>query len=109
MAQLAVAVVIALVLWVLLDPRSAWSALLGGGIWCLASWFMARIMFAREDASPKQMLLAFYIGEAVKIVMTVVCFVIAFVLLDLNALAFILTYIAMLLVHWLALLKFDYS
>lgn len=71
----------------------------------MATWLMSRIMFSRENGNPGQMLVAFYIGEATKIVVTVVCFFLAFVLLDLNAPAFILTYIAMLILHWLALLK----
>ena len=66
---------------------------------------MAKIMFYRQGADPGQMLLAFYIGEAAKVLVTVICFLLAFVLIELNALAFILTYISMLVLHWLALLK----
>jgi F0F1-type ATP synthase assembly protein I len=103
--QLAVTAGIALTLWVFLDPKPAWSALLGGAICSLATWLMSRIMFARGGNDAGQMLMAFYLGEAAKVVFTVVCFLLVFILLDLNAPAFILTYIAMLILHWLALLK----
>lgn len=103
--QLAVTAAIALTLWVFLDPKPAWSALLGGAICSLATWLMSRIMFARGGNNAGQMLMAFYLGEAAKVVFTVVCFLLVFILLDLNAPAFILTYIAMLILHWLALLK----
>lgn len=103
--QLAVTAAIALTLWVFLDPKPAWSALLGGAICSLATWLMSRIMFARGGSDAGQMLMAFYLGEAAKVVFTVVCFLLVFILLDLNAPAFILTYIAMLILHWLALLK----
>ena len=103
--QFTATVFIALTLWVFLDQKSAYSALLGGLICCLAAWLMARIMFARQEANPGQMLIAFYLGEATKVLVTVVCFVLAFVLVELNAWAFIVTYIVMLILHWLALVK----
>ena len=80
--------------------------MLGGTICGLATWLMAVVMFTRQNANPGRMLTAFYLGEAIKVLVTVVCFIMAFVLIDLNAMAFILTYIAMLVLHWLALLKF---
>lgn len=103
--QFAVTCFIALILWISLGQKAAYSALLGGLICSLATWLMAKIMFYRQGADPGQMLLAFYMGEAAKVLVTVICFILAFVLIELNALAFILTYIAMLVLHWLALLK----
>ncbi len=70
----------------------------------MATWLMARIMFDKRNVSASQMLTAFYLAEAAKVLLTVFCFIAAFVLLDLNAYAFILTYIAMLVLQWLALL-----
>ncbi len=105
--QISVTVSIALVLWIFWGTGVALSAMLGGLICSVATWLMARIMFARGNANPGQMLTAFYLGEAAKVLVTVICFVLAFVLLELNAPAFILTYIAMLLLHWLALLKIN--
>ncbi|PWV62367.1 ATP synthase I subunit [Plasticicumulans acidivorans] len=47
---------------------------------------------------------ALYIGEAVKLVLTVLLFAVALVLFDLEFLPLILTYAATLAAYWLALL-----
>lgn len=105
--QLVVTILIATGFWFFQGDKSAISALTGGVICALATWTMAAIMFARKDANAGQMLTTFYLGEASKVLITVICFILAFVVLEVKALPFILTYIAMLIMHWLALLKIN--
>ena len=103
-AQLFASLVIAVVLWWLFDGKVAYSALLGGGICVAGTLLFAGIMFGRETMTPAQMVLAMYIGEAAKIVLTVAGFIAAFLLVDLNAAVFILAYMTVLTLNWFAFL-----
>ena len=82
----------------------AYSACLGGAIGIIGTLLLGVIMFSGKDMSPKQMLFAFYLGEATKICVTIALFIVVFVLMDVHILSFMLTYIAALAVNWLSLL-----
>ena len=104
LAQLLVSLLIAAGAGLLVDVRAAGSALLGGFICVMGTLLLAGIMFGRKNMTPGQMVLAFYLAEVAKIALTVAGFVAAFLLIDLNVAAFILSYITILSFNWLAFL-----
>ncbi len=57
-----------------------------------------------SDKPPAQWVRAFYVGEAVKLVLTALMFFFAIVYLDVDILIVILTYMAALSMYWFALL-----
>ena len=103
-AQLAVSAAIALALYFALDLRAAYSALLGGVISGCGTLCLARMLFARAEMSPHQFVRALYVGEFIKIALTIGMFIAAVNLVDLNMLVFVLTYIVTLMVYWIVLL-----
>ncbi|MHC8441889.1 MAG: ATP synthase subunit I [Candidatus Eutrophobiaceae bacterium] len=84
------------------------SCLLGGILCIVGTAVFAGIMFCRSDLSPQGMLIAMCLAEFGKIIWVVLAFVLCFWLIqNLHAVAFLLTYIgALLLSHLLSLLAF---
>jgi len=104
-AQALVTLVVALVLFVWSGPRDAYSALVGGVICVLSGAYLAQRMFKNKPGDgPAQLVRAFYIGEATKIALTALMFLLTIVYLDVDILIVILTYMAALSMYWLALL-----
>jgi F0F1-type ATP synthase assembly protein I len=103
-AQLAVSAAIALALFFVLDFRAAYSALMGGVISGCGTLCLALVLFARAEMSPQQFVRALYVGEFIKIALTIGMFVAAINLVELNMLAFFLTYIVTLMANWIVLL-----
>ena len=88
------------------DSRTALSAALGGGISAVASLAMALLFFgSRTAADPQRALLAFFVGEAVKIGLVIVLFVAVLKTMKVVPLAMLGTYIATFFVIWVALAK----
>jgi ATP synthase protein I len=80
------------------------SALVGGGISAAASAALALIGFASPaGAAAERVARAFYVGEAVKLAVTVVLFVVVFVTMKVSFPALFGAYIATLFVFWIAL------
>jgi ATP synthase protein I len=104
LGQAGVTVVAALCAWGLADARAAMSALLGGGIATAGSLAMAGLMFGRKSASATSALSRFYAGEAVKIVVVIVLFVVVLKTVRVAALAMFVGFAATFLVYWVALL-----
>lgn len=102
-AQFLVTIVIAAVLLGLTNTWSAFSALTGGLISVLSNLYLAGRLSIGGGA-PMRILSAFYLGELVKIVVTVVLFAFAIVVLHVDVLYTVLAYIATLPVYWFALL-----
>lgn len=104
-AQALLTVIIALLLLVISSTRSAYSALAGGLVSVVSNFYLAAKLFRFErDVAPGRIGRAFYIGEAVKILITAVLFVFIFAVLNTEALYVLLTYGATLLVYWFALI-----
>ena len=82
----------------------ALSACVGGSVGIIGTFLLSAIMFTWTDASPKQILFAFYLGEATKILTTIAIFIVVFAFLDLHVLSFMLTYMATLAMNWLYLI-----
>ena len=102
--QAAVTAASGLIAWAVADVRAGWSALLGGGISTVASLALYALAFRHSAGTdPRRIARGFYLGEATKVAVTIVLMVLALVLWQPSLLAMMLTYIATLLVYWLAL------
>ncbi len=104
-SQVLVTGVVALGLYVWFGPREALSALTGGMICVLSGAYLAQAMFrGKPDRSPALLVRAFYVGEAIKLALTALMFLVAIVYMDVDILIVILTYMATLSMYWFALL-----
>jgi ATP synthase protein I len=104
LGQAAVTLLCALASLGIADSRAAVSALLGGGISCLASLAMALIGFGKEAATdPQRAIRAFLVGETAKVVVVIVLFVVVLKSMKVVPLAMLGSYIATFFVFWVAL------
>jgi len=93
---------------VLVNVKAAYSAVVGGGISIIATLYFARQVFSLPVGTPPEKIATrFYLGEALKIGLTVVMFSIAIVGLRVSFLPLFLTYAATLMAYWLVLLITD--
>lgn len=107
--QVAVSVAIALACLVFYGADAAASAFLGGAIGFLGSlvyaWRIAGPQTGDSKADPKALMRAHVVGEAQKLALTVILFVAVLVLYKgVATLPLLLTFIATLVVYWVALL-----
>lgn len=109
--QLLVTLLVAVVSLVSDGGRAACSALIGGGVSILVSLYFARQVFSVRVGSPAAKIAqAFYVGEVVKLLLTVALLSIALRWLDVLPLPLLLAYMAALMAYWLALpFTFDAS
>ena len=104
LGQAGVTVIAALLAWLLAGPQAAVSALLGGGISTAASLAMALLGFAgRAARDPQRAVRSFFVGEAAKIALMIVLFVMVLKTMKVVPLAMLGTYVATFFVHWVAL------
>ena len=104
LGQVVVTVVVAILCFAVWGRVVGISALVGGGISAIASLVLALIGFApRAGSQPEQLARAFYVGEGVKLAVTVASFVVVFLTLKVSFAALFGTYIATLFVYWIAL------
>ena len=104
LGQVAITVVAAAICFAVWGRIAGVSALVGGGISVLASAALVLIGFGSPAGSdPKRVARAFYVGEAVKLAVTVVAFVVVFLTLKVSFPALFGAYIATLFVYWIAL------
>ena len=104
LGQAAVTLVVALISLIIAGSNAALSAVLGGGISTLASLVMALLSFtggATLDA--QRAVRAFYMGEAVKIALVVVLFVVVLRSMKVSPGALFIAYGATFFVYWIAL------
>jgi F0F1-type ATP synthase assembly protein I len=84
--------------------KGALSALLGGGIGTVANLAMALLSFgSRTAANAQKAMGAFLVGEAVKLGLVVVLFVVVLKVLKVMPAALFAAYVATFVVYWLAL------
>lgn len=101
--QLAVTGINALLWGLLSSPEHGLAALAGGLIAIIPGAYLAMKVFSvRADAPPKQIIGAFYKGEALKFGLTVVLFIIALQFFADRFAPLIVTYILTILVFWAA-------
>jgi ATP synthase protein I len=102
--QAVVTVIAGILSWALAGPNGARSALLGGGIGTVANLAMALLSFGgRAGAGAQQAMRAFLVGEAVKLGLVVVLFVVVLKVLKVSPAALFAAYVATFLVYWVAL------
>ncbi len=90
--------------WMLAGPGAALSALLGGGVSTAGSLAMALIGFrSPAGASGARMLAELFVGEAAKLVVVIVLFVLVLTLIKTSAVAMFVTYAATFLIYWIVL------
>ena len=104
LGQLSVTVVAAIICFAVWGRIPGLSALVGGGISAVASAALALIGFgSRAGAPADQIAKSFYVGEGVKLAVTVAAFVAVFTTMKVSFAALFGTYIATLFVYWIAL------
>jgi ATP synthase protein I len=102
--QLLVTLLVAACFLVSEGARAACSALEGGGVGTLAGFYFARQVLSVRIGSPAAKIAqSLYVGEIVKLLLTVALLSIAFRWLDVSPLPLLLAYIAALIAYWLAL------
>ena len=104
LGQVVVTVVAAILCFAVWGRIPGLSALVGGGISAVASAALALIGFgSRAGAPADQIAKSFYVGEGVKLAVTVAAFVAVFITMKVSFAALFGTYIATLFVYWIAL------
>lgn len=109
--QLLATLLVAVSALIFVDTHSAYSAVVGGGINTLVTlYFASKVFSVRIGAPAAKIAQTFYVGEVVKILLTVVLFSIALLWLKVAPLPLLLAYMAALMAYWLALpFTFDAS
>jgi ATP synthase protein I len=104
LGQVVVTVVAAALCFAVWGRVAGFSALAGGGISVLASAALALIGFSSPAGSePERVARSFYVGEGVKLGVTVASFVVVFLTMKVSFPALFGAYIATLFVYWIAL------
>ena len=104
LGQVVITVLAALLCFALWGRTPGLSALVGGGISVVASAALAVIGFgAPAGAAAERIARMFYVGEAVKLGVTVTLFVVVFLTMKVSFPALFGAYIATLFVYWIAL------
>jgi ATP synthase protein I len=104
LGQVVVTVVAAIVCFAVWGRTPGISALVGGGISALSSAALVLIGFSpRAGAPADQVARSFYVGEGVKLAVTVAAFIAVFLTLKVSFAALFGAYIATLFVYWIAL------
>lgn len=104
LGQAAVTLVVAVLSWLMAGWGGAVSALLGGGISTAASLVMAALSFGGSTSTSAQRAMrAFYVGEAAKLVLVIVLFVVVLKTIKVVPLAMLAAFGATLFVYWVAL------
>jgi ATP synthase protein I len=103
LGQAGVSVVAALIAWGIAGQGAGMSALLGGGIATVGSLAMAGLVFAGAAANAQRIVAAFYVGEAAKLAIVVVLFVVVLRVVKVVPLAMLAGFAATYLVYWIAL------
>jgi ATP synthase protein I len=102
---------IALLLYLGVDAVTAYSVILGGTVFIVPNGLFVGIVFWQTSSeTAKQAISQIYIGEAVKILATIILFAACFILVrPISALAILGTYVLMMLINLigLSLLKTD--
>ena len=105
--QLAILGIMVLLWYNLAEGTAAYSALLGGLVYIIPAWCFAAKLFQHGGArAANKIVRAFYVGEALKLMLTAVLFALVLIFIRISALAFFSAYIIMQLAFWLAPLVF---
>ena len=104
LGQIVVTIMAAAICFAVWGRSTGLSALVDDGISTIASAVLAFFAFrAPAGAAAESVARAFYVGEGLKLAVTVVLFVVVFVTMKVSFAALFGTYIATLFVYWIAL------
>jgi len=104
LGQVVVTVVAAVICFAVWGRTPGLSALAGGGISAIASTALVLIGFGSPAGAPAERVArSFYVGEGVKLALTVALFVVVFLTMKVSFAALFAAYIATLFVYWIAL------
>ena len=104
LGQVVVTLVAAAICFAVWGRIAGLSALAGGGISAAASAVLAYFAFrSPAGAAAERVARAFYVGEGLKLAVTVALFVLVMVTMQVSFAALLGTYIATLFVYWIAL------
>jgi F0F1-type ATP synthase, subunit I len=98
-AQLAVTVIVAVVAYVVAGALAGGSAALGGGIGITANLYMT-LTSLRPSSDARQAVRRLYVGQAIKVVLTLAMFIAAAMSLTVSWPAMLVAYVATLLAFW---------
>ncbi|HEX4150851.1 MAG TPA: ATP synthase subunit I [Steroidobacteraceae bacterium] len=108
LGQATVSALCALAAWLMAGSHAALSAALGGGISTAASLAMALLgVGGRSATDPQRALRTFFVGEAAKVAVMIVLFVVVLKTMKVVPLAMLGTYVATFFVFWVALASAD--
>ena len=106
LGQLGISLLAAGLFQVVSGYSAALSALIGGGIGAVGSLTMALSAFrGGESATPEDLMRGVYLGEFVKLILTVALFIAAIVWLGVDILPLLIGFAATFVVYWAALLR----
>lgn len=108
MVQFFIGFIISLGLLLAVGKHQALSAFLGGMTAFIPSVIFAKKFFQYQGArAAKTIVNSFYVGEFFKIIVTATLFSLVFVFYEVDPLVFFLTYIAVVMLHWITPLLID--
>src|SRR5947209_20472174 len=109
--QFVICMLVPAALLFIFDEKMALSALFGCLTAFVPSLVFAKTFFKHQGArSARRIVKSFYLGEGIKLVITMLFFTGIFALYaDIMHLAFFLTYITMLITHWFSPILIDYK
>jgi ATP synthase protein I len=100
--QLAVTLIAATLCALMYSTNAAISAILGGFVCIIPNAYFARNVFKHQGArAAKQIVNSFFKGEALKLITSMLLFTAVFVLYRVNPIAFFVSYIMVLMTHWI--------
>lgn len=100
--QLAVTLIVATLCALIYDTNAAISAVLGGLVCIIPNAYFANNVFKYQGArAAKQIVNSFFKGEALKLITSILLFTAVFVLYRVNPIAFFVSYIMVLMTHWI--------
>jgi len=106
--EAAVTAVIALILLLSVDMTAACSAMLGGVVFIAPNWLFTALVFRQSGGDTAGSILQrFFVGEALKILVTIVLFAACFTLIrPLNIMALFATFIITMVINVIGLANF---
>lgn len=101
--QIVFTLILALSALVFFGKQTAASVILGGFVAIVPALVFTRKFFHHQGArAAKQIVKAFYLAEGIKLILSVILFALVFIFIKVQAFAFFLTYIVVILTHWLS-------
>ncbi len=102
-AQLILTVIVAGIVWPVMNLQAAYSALIAGVICAVANWYFTWRVFRHQGArAAKQFLIAYCFGEVMKLLLLGALFVVAVLHLRIVFGPFLISFIINLMIYWLA-------